>query len=869
MNATEQSSRGIEKPSFKLAPIVIALSAATGSPNAVSQPETVEPSRTLEEVVVLAQKRSQLIQDVPIAATALAGDSLRQRNITETTDLAAVVPNLQIMTPYGRTQPNFSMRGISVANEFSATTASPIGVYVDEVYMSLRATHGQQLYDLERIEALRGPQGTLYGRNTTGGAISFFTKQPSLEDNNGDLTLGYGNYNTTTATGAYEATLVPGVFGVRIAGTYIEGDGFIENPLLGEATGSNDSVAGRVSFRWTPSDRLDVGLKLFFAEDNPIAAAPYAEGQLEDSTDALGYSRFAPQPALGGRLLTRDEVITDTLTEIKVESTGFALRVNYDLSDSITLTSITGFDDSSYRNLPADCDGSPNLLCSQSYRSDSENFNQELRLVFQGEKLNLVTGLYAGRDTVDTVNDQNIFGAIGPILEAAGLPPSYANPPIFADEALAVVPAFAAVPGLDPADPASCAPVLINPNGYVDGRSLLALLTDAQLTNSSGGGFGGAISEACRQAGAPPVSPLDVDQSFTLTRPSMAMFADATYDLTESTTLSAGIRYTSESVEYERGLAVANDLGGQPFAGTIPFSFPYQPGLPGLSQKEDEDQLTGRVNLSHQFNDDVMGYVNFSRGYRSGNFNGFAALSESQVYYAEPEEIDAYEAGIKSSLANGKLRINAAAFFYDFKNHQVQEVEGVTTLIRTADGELYGGEVEINALITDWLRLDLAAGFVESEYKGNTFNPDDPSSLSSDVNGNPFPFAAEQTLSAGLDVDLYSGDAGQLTSRVEANYMGEHFYDPFASYGQTPCDAPPAGSVVLAAGPSIACGNPGYWLVNARLDYRYRNWALSLWGKNLADRFYYNYGINLSTIFLDYLNRGLPRTYGMELRYEF
>ena len=128
----------------------------------------------LNVIVVTAQKRSQNLQDVPLAVSALAGDELTSRGVSETSDLQGFVPSLQITTPYGRTQPNFALRGVSVANEFSASTASPIGVYVDEVYQSFRASHGQQLYDLDRVEVLRGPQGTLYGRNTTGGAISFF-----------------------------------------------------------------------------------------------------------------------------------------------------------------------------------------------------------------------------------------------------------------------------------------------------------------------------------------------------------------------------------------------------------------------------------------------------------------------------------------------------------------------------------------------------------------------------------------------------------------------------------------------------------------------------------------------------------------------
>ncbi|MBM4383040.1 MAG: TonB-dependent receptor plug domain-containing protein [Deltaproteobacteria bacterium] len=167
----------------------IALASAALAQEAAPAPE----DEGLEEIVVTATKRAQDVQDVPIAISALTGDDLVDRNITNTMDLMGALPNLQVTTAYGKTQPNFSLRGISVANEFNSTTASPVGVYVDEVYQSLRASHGGQLFDLERIEVVRGPQGTLFGRNTTGGAVNFFTKKPSLGEATGEVSAGYAN----------------------------------------------------------------------------------------------------------------------------------------------------------------------------------------------------------------------------------------------------------------------------------------------------------------------------------------------------------------------------------------------------------------------------------------------------------------------------------------------------------------------------------------------------------------------------------------------------------------------------------------------------------------------------------------------------
>ena len=166
-------------------------------------------AQQLEEVVVTASKRAENLQDVPQAVTAFSSERLVELGIVETSDLMGAIPNIQVTSAYGRTQPNFSIRGISVANEFSAATASPVGVYVDEVYQSFRASHGQQLFDLESVEVLRGPQGTLYGKNTIGGAVKYVTK-----DMVGDPTFNIegtvGNYGRkdVKVTGQYPLTSV-------------------------------------------------------------------------------------------------------------------------------------------------------------------------------------------------------------------------------------------------------------------------------------------------------------------------------------------------------------------------------------------------------------------------------------------------------------------------------------------------------------------------------------------------------------------------------------------------------------------------------------------------------------------------------------
>ncbi len=218
---------------FSLTSSLIAVAIATVPTTVFAQaaPAPAEEANPggLETIIVTATKRSENLQNVPVAVTAISSAALAKSGVFETSDLNHAMPNLQVSSPYGAQQPNFSIRGIGVGTEFNANAASPVGVYVDEVYQTFRASHGQQLYDLNQVEVVRGPQGTLYGRNTTGGAVNFLTRGPSLKGMNGYLTAGYGNYNRKSAEGAIEFTPSEGTVGIRVAGTYVKADPYVVN----------------------------------------------------------------------------------------------------------------------------------------------------------------------------------------------------------------------------------------------------------------------------------------------------------------------------------------------------------------------------------------------------------------------------------------------------------------------------------------------------------------------------------------------------------------------------------------------------------------------------------------------------------------
>lgn len=375
----------------------------------------------LEEVIVTATKRAANVQDIPVAISAFSPETLAKRGITKTQDLAGKIANVVVKSTFSNAQPNFTIRGVGVANEFNPNIASPIGFYVDENYQSFRPAGGQQIYDLERIEVVKGPQGTLYGRNTTGGAINIITRKPELGDDNGFLEVGYSRYNRRKLAGAYETTLVEEQLGIRASGIVEKGDGWQKNRNPDARTDEDynavDRFSGRVNIRFKPQDDMNLYLKVHGAKDNPTGAAVTAPTPL--GTDFFGFSRDG---------LDDDEYTVNTLGEYLVTTVGAQVTFEWDLGNDLSFTSISAYDRSRYKN-ETDCDGSPFTSCSADYDSKSELFNQDLRLSYLTDKFSLIGGLYYGWDSIE--ND--------PVFCIYCVPSALSgfNPPIFTPDAIA------------------------------------------------------------------------------------------------------------------------------------------------------------------------------------------------------------------------------------------------------------------------------------------------------------------------------------------------------------------------------------------------------------------------------------------------
>jgi outer membrane receptor protein involved in Fe transport len=370
---------------------VLAQTATPATP-AAATPDQAGPA----DIVVTAQRREQSLLKVPLAISAISGQGLVTKGITNSAQLATAVPNLQVNSAYGNTQPNFSLRGISVANEYNSNQASPIGVYMNDVYLASRTSHGMGLFDLDRVEVLRGPQGTLFGRNTTGGAINFITKQPTLTGDNGYLQGGYGNYNTWTAQGALETTMVDDQLGFRIAGNYEKGDGKFHNVYPGgRDPDSVDKLQGRASLRVRPDGGpLDIKIQAYGGRDRGNQAAVFG---IPAYREGLGFF----------------QVDENRIGKNKTEAYGASANISYQLSPSLKATSITSYDGGK-QNLQQAADGSPLDVLDINWRSRFRQFSEEARLNYEGDRLKLVGGAFYGWDRTVTNNTFDIGSALAP-----------------------------------------------------------------------------------------------------------------------------------------------------------------------------------------------------------------------------------------------------------------------------------------------------------------------------------------------------------------------------------------------------------------------------------------------------------------------
>jgi iron complex outermembrane recepter protein len=681
----------------------------------------------IQEIVVTAEKRSETLQSVPVSVTALTSAQLGQLKIDTASDLVTQVPNLQVNGIVGEGSPLFSLRGVSMF-DYSLNQSSPVASYIDEVYKGNFVLFGVELYDLERIEVLRGPQGTLYGKNTTGGAINFITHKPGF-DTEADIKVGVGNYNRREVEGDFQAALIPERVAFRFAFTYTKVDGFIQNVLPGHPDLEGvDQYGVRLSLLYKASDDLEFTLRFSKSMQDPRDYAimggripPPSPGN-PGGVGFTGYFR-TQDGTYTGAPLGNYQISQDYTPRRRQDNEALALTAEWRLSPTNKLTSITSWDEASLFN-PEGTDGAPYAIWSIPYTGKTRQVTQDLRLTSTGDApLRYILGAYYQHEIIFNSTENQIF-----------------------------------------TDPAF--------NTFNDYRDCAA----SSFGPASGYNAGTNINLGC-----------DYYNSFDQIRNSWAVYTDDSYKLAEWITLRGGLRYNHDNGAQKNALDQLRGSDQVPIAnlgffsqqpnGTVgpTLALPGSPNYAALvnqtrGQFLHNTAVTGHAGVDFTLTSDALLYFNYSKGYRSAAFNAQFLFTPGDLTTVKPESLDSYEAGFKTSWLNHRVQINGAVFHYQYKDQQIINVypTGQQPLINLGKSKIDGGELEVVTRPMRSLTLRASAGFLHSQVQDGLL-------ATGSIDGQELPYAPHVSGTVAMDWEAWQIAAAKINLHLDANYNSKQF----------------------------------------------------------------------------------------------
>jgi len=655
--------------------------AITGYPQ-VSNSQS-EQLNLLEEVVVTAQRREQSANDVGMAITAIRGEAMDALGLIDTRDLPSVVPGFTVNASSTGLE-IYTLRGVGF-NTNNMSSTSPVGVYIDEfAYPYSIMAQGMNI-DVERVEVLKGPQGTLYGRNTTGGLVNYITNKPT-DEFEAYVKASYGRFETTTLEGMLSGSLSEDVSARFVVKSIQSQEGWQQSATRDDELGLQDKTAARLSVNWTPSDTTNLLLTASWWEDKSDAQAAQVVG-------VIPVIPGLEAPGLEDRVLVNPDnqdadwdsgapyewggtTFTQPLQEPHFDRsmTSLVAKFDWDINESLTFTSLTGWGELE-RDDYIDLDGTDLPIIAGNTKGDIEIFSQELRLTGSTDTLEYTFGLYyAADETTDIANSTSI-----------------------------------------------------------DNSSLVALRSPFPPDSEAAFGFAqyGDFLQNDRTARAV------FGQVEWAASDSVVLTLGMRYNEDE-------MEYQGCSRDVGNGNLVAT---WNPLFGTsvgpgecITFdSSTFQPTISPFEAELEEDNLSGRVGVNWNLSDETLIYGAISRGFKSGNFPLFGAFDTDQLAPVTQEELLAYEIGIKTSLG-ATAQLNASVYHYDYKDRQVfGRIESIifgslTALVNAPESSVQGAEFDFTWSPTDSFFARVSASYVDTEYE--EFE-------SVDLFGNPVDLAGE------------------------------------------------------------------------------------------------------------------------------
>ena len=789
--------------------------------------EAADTVSTEGEIIVTAQRRAESINDVGMAIQAVDGETLDALRVTDVRDLTAVAPSFTVSQSY-QGVPTYTLRGIGF-NTINLSSTSTVGTYVDEVAYAYPIMNTGPVMDLERVEVLKGPQGTLYGRNTTAGLINFITGKPT-DSFEGSIKADLGNYQTYNFAGHISGPLGEGI-AARIAFRSENSDkGWQVSNTRGERQGKVDKLGIRGSLAIDPADgtHFDLSVTWWQNKSDTVVGQGIGFTPATNPTTGTSNSRFFNAPGLAAYIANNfptkatqadwapyAQRSADIGTGLGLDGPlaednrfwGLKLRWDQDLGDTMKLVSLTSYNDFK-RNALSDWSGAPYEILLQNTVGRIKSFAQDFHVEGESGPATWLVGAYYANDRIIDSN-RTMLGQnanVG-LIRAAGAP-------------LLASPIF-------------------NSGGYT-----LAQLQQAFRTYED---FGRIRTKT------------------------WSVFANADWELSDQFKLTAGVRYTEDKQHYN---GCSRDFNGNmlPNVNVVNRALylqTYGVLAAPISQGQcntfdpvtgtfgevrsvlDENNVAWRVALNWSPNSDTLLYTSVSRGYKSGTTPINAANLARQNAPVTQEKLTAYEVGIKATLADRAVLANLSAFYYDYADKQISTyfADPIYTALSRLDNvpksKAYGVEGELTVRPATGLTLSANALWLKTRI--NDYDGTNAAGQPQNFDGAEFIYSPEFQGSLTIAYDTPVSDTLNLTGAVSARYQSKS-NTIFEDLDLYKVDA--------------------YGTVNASLGLKDESgWSVSLWAKNLFDKYYWSAVASNANVVVRFPNP--PRTYGLTLGFDF
>ena len=820
----------------------------------------------LEEIIVVSQKREQSLQDVPMAVSALSGSVMGKVGVTDLRDVVALSPSVYFGTAQAVSNATFlRVRGLGTTGN-NAGFESSVGVFIDDVYQPRPGLAISEFVDIDRVEVLRGPQGTLFGRNTSAGALNIKSAAPVLGESAGFAELTIGDPGLFAVQGAYNVDAGENL-ALRFAGALRQRDGTIEALTAGtEDSDDRDRMLLRAQGLYAFSEDASLRVILNYSDSSEICCLPVqaTQGIATGLHPQDGETVSPPGVSVFGRDIRQ----TDSMNRFEdATQLGVSTHFNWQINDRAELTWVTGFSDAE-ATLWGDTDFSAAsfLIFPEDNPNEStlESLSSELRL--QGlafnDRFDWMVGLFFA-DESNTATNSGMAGSnlsIAPVLNTPITGQSVKNLfeqdtsvfALFTHNIIDLSERFQLTVGLRYSDESK-------EGGFVssvgDDVGCLAASTSATYIGTLTSAAGAVAAVAADPTSATLVATRNA--LFTAVGGLGFLRSLACLPVYTSVAASEAARMAGNEAVSSINDDLAESLGGR-----------RQQTYGLYNDKFEDDAVTMYVNLKYDFSDDLAGYVGFSQGFKSGGINLDVTGTGFDFPIFESEQIDSLEFGLKSTLLDGRMTLNVAAYIMDIENLQILELDGLSfRVFAVPEATATGLEIDLAARLSEGftLRAGLTLSDTDADRQNSGSNP-----LANDFKGpcNKFHYTASATVCG----------SGSLPNAPETVVtLGFDWALPLGGYQLTVVPNVRYESDAITSTDNLLFENDAFTVVDLRVSFAGADerWAVDLWSRNLTDEVAFTRTVGalagtfgrVSGSTIGFLNTG--RTIGLSGRYNF